>query len=247
MKDGFAFAGGSSGNPELDPYRASQFNLSYENYFAKGGIASIAGFFKQVDNFVETQNIATNVKDDFGGTVADVTKPVNAGHGQIYGLELSGQYLFDGAAHPLLKGFGVAANYTWSLSFSDQVTAFSKSASIPGVAKNAFTGTLFYERGGFSARTSYSWRDKSVNDSLVGSTFAFPDKNGVSKVYQVIAADYGQVDAQIQYDFNKHVGLVFSVQNLTSEVQHTYLQWPNLPFTYNDSGRRFFFGLKFKN
>ena len=246
LQDGFAFAGGSSGNTQLDPYRASQFNLSYENYFAKGAIASIAGFYKQVDNFVETQNIATLVADDFGGTTADVSKPVNAGHGQIYGLELNGQYLFDDTIQPWLKGFGVAANYTWSQSFSDQVTDFSRSAPIPGVAKNAFTGTVFYERAGFSARASYSWRDKSVNDSLVGSTFAFPDQNGKSKVYQVFAADYGQVDAQLSYDINPHVGVVFSVQNLTAEVQHTYLQFPNLPFTYDDSGRRFFLGLKFK-
>ena len=30
------------GNPNLDPYRASQFLLSYENYFAPGALASIA-------------------------------------------------------------------------------------------------------------------------------------------------------------------------------------------------------------
>lgn len=247
LQDGFAFAGGSSGNPDLDPYRASQFNLSYENYFTKGGIISVAGFFKQVDNFVETQNIATLVADDFGGTTADVSKPVNAGHGQIYGLELSGQWAFGEAVAPWLKGLGAAANYTRSLSFSDQVTAFSNSAAIPGVAKNAFTGTLYYEHGGFSARASYSWRDKSVNDSLVGSTFAFPDQNGVNKVYQVFSAPYGQLDAQLEYDFSKQLGVVFSIQNLTNEVQHTYLQWPNLPFTYDDSGRRLFLGVKFKH
>ena len=37
LKDGFAFAGGSSGNPELDPYRATQALIGYENYFAHGG------------------------------------------------------------------------------------------------------------------------------------------------------------------------------------------------------------------
>jgi outer membrane receptor protein involved in Fe transport len=42
------------------------------------------------------------------------------------------------------------------------------------------------------------------------------------------------------------VGIFFSFQNLTDEKQHTYLQWPNLPFTYDDSGRRYFFGVKGK-
>ena len=140
----------------------------------------------------------------------------------------------------------MTANYTFSDSESNQLTSFSNTSSIPGVSKNSVTGTLFYERFGFSARGSYSWRDKAVNDSLVGATFAFPDQNGVSKVYQVYSAPYGQLDAQVGYDFNPHVGLVFQVQNVTDEVQHTYLQWPNLPFSYDDPGRRYFFGLKFK-
>ena len=40
--------------------------------------------------------------------------------------------------------------------------------------------------------------------------------------------------------------MVFSIQNLTAAVQHTYLQYPSLPFTYDDSGRRYFLGVKFK-
>jgi TonB-dependent receptor len=247
IKDGFAFANGSSGNTQLDPYRATQTQASYENYFAKGGLLAVEVFLKQIDNFVEQQNIATTVADDFGGTLGNISTPVNAGKGQIWGVELTGQYAFGDKISPWLQGFGVAANYTLSNSTSNQPTSFSQHAAIPGVAKNAFTGTLYYERFGFSARASYSWRDKAVNDSLVGATFAFPDQNGNSKVYQVFSAPYGQLDAQLSYDVNTHVGFVFSVQNLNDEVQHTYLQYPNLPFTYDQSGRRFFLGIKFKN
>jgi len=246
LQDGFAFDGGSSGNPNLDPYRATQGLISYENYFAKGALISIAGFWKQIDNFVEIESIPTLVDDDFGGTTRDVSKPENAGSGRVYGIELGGQYAFDDRYYPWLKGFGVAANYTFSDSQTDSVTSFSTKSTIPGVSKNSFTGTVYYERYGFTARTSYSWRDTAVNDSAVGSTFSFPDMNNVNHVYQVYSAPYGQLDAQIGYDFNPHVGLVFSVQNITNEAQHTYLQWKDNPFTYDQSGRRFFFGLKFK-
>ncbi len=246
LQDGFAFAGGSSGNAQLDPYRATQTNLSYENYFAKSGLVSIAGFYKQVDNFVETQNIATTVMDDFGGTTSNVSEPVNAGKGKIFGIELGGQYAFDASVYNWLDGFGIAANYTRSQSYSSQATSFTDAAPIPGVAKNAVTGTLYYEKDGFSARASYSWRDTAVNDSLVGATFAFPDAKGNTKIYQVFSAPYGQLDGQIGYDINEHFGLTFSVQNLTDASPHTYLQWSNLPFSYDDSGRRFFLGGKFK-
>lgn len=245
-KDGFAFDGGTSGNAKLDPYRATQGLISYENYFAKGAVVSVEGFWKQIDNFVEIQNIPTTIMDDFGGTTSNVSEPVNAGKGQIYGFEFSGQYNFGEGMLPQLKGFGIAGNYTISESTSDQATAFSAHSTIPGVAKNAFTVTGFYERWGFSARLSYSWRDKAVNDGVGGSTFAFPNLHGVSTVYQVFSAPYGQLDGQIGYDINKHLGVVFSVQNISEEAQHTYLQWPNQPFTYDNWGRRFFLGVKFK-
>jgi len=200
-----------------------------------------------VDNFVELESIPTFVEDDFGGTTADVTKPENAGNGRIYGFEIGGQYSFQYDTAPWLKGFGIAANYTHSISTSNAApTSFTTSASIPGVARDAATGTLYYERAGFSARASYSWRGVAVNDSLVGATFSFPDQNGVNHTYQVFEAAYGQLDAQIGYDINSHFGVLASVQNATDQAQHTYLQWPNEPFTYDDAGRRFYVGFKFK-
>ena len=246
---GFEFINGSSGNPNLNPYRASQFSLAYENYFAPGALASVGTFYKQVDSFIEIQSLPTFVKDDFGGSTGNITEPVNAGQGRIYGAEFSSQYAFGDVIAPWLTGLGTAVNYTYSQSQTNsQVTSYSHDSGIPGVAKNALTGTLYYERFGFSARASYSWRDKAVNDSLVGATFPIPDaaaKNG-ELIGQVFQAPYGQLDAQIGYDFNKHVGVFFSAQNITNSSQHTYLQFPNQPFTYDDSGSRYFVGVKGK-
>ncbi len=241
LQDGFKFDGGTAGNPNLDPYRATQTNISYENYFSRGSLASVAAFYKAVDSFEIIQNVPTLVQDDFGGTTANVATPENAGHGKILGFELGGQYIADGSLIPLLDGFGFAGNYTYSSSISDQVTTFTRKAPIPGVSRNSITATGFYEKYGFSARLSYTWRDKALNDGIGGSTFSFGNK-----VYEVFQAPYGQLDMQLSYDINEHIGLTFSVQNLTDEAQHTYLQWPELPYTYDDSGRRFFLGGKFK-
>jgi len=241
--NGFQFAGGSSGNAQLDPYRATQFLLSWEDYFAPSGLISVGGFYKKVQSFVETQNISTVVG---GGPPANVTQPVNAGGGKIYGLEFGAQYAFGQLIAPWLSGLGAAANYTYSNSTSSQSTSFANSTPIPGVSKNSVTGQLYYEYAGFAVRASYSWRDKAINDSLVGSTFSFADQFGVQHVYSVYSAPYGQLDGQISYDFNKHFGLLASVQNATDEAQHTYLQWPNLPFSYDRSGARYFLGFKGK-
>src|SRR6202034_3674275 len=106
---------------------------------------------------------------------------------------------------------------------------------------DSLTGTLYYENHGFSIRGSYSYRDKALNDSQVGSTFAFG-----GKVYEVFSAPYGQLDAQASYDFNRHVGVIGSVQNITDKAQHTVLQCRIDPFTSDDWGRRFFVGVKGK-
>jgi TonB-dependent receptor len=239
VKDGFKFATGNSGNPQLDPYRASQFNLSWEDYFAPGGLVSAGVFYKAVDNFVETQNITTTVMDDFGGTSGTISMPVNAGHGSIYGLELAAQYAFE-------MGFGLAGNYTRTESTSDQVTAFTNSARIPGVSTNSFTGTAYYENAGFGGRLSYSWRDSAVNDGLGGSTFSVTDTmhGGAPKIFGVFTAPYGELDGQLSYNFTENYGIVVSAQNLTNQAVHTYLQYKNMPFTYDQSGTRYFFGIK---
>jgi iron complex outermembrane receptor protein len=62
----------------------------------------------------------------------------------------------------------------------------------------------------------------------------------------VFAAPYGQLDGQIGYDFTSRIGVIFQVQNIADASLHTYLQWPNLPFTYDNSGRRYYLGVKFK-
>jgi iron complex outermembrane receptor protein len=237
----FKFDGGSAGNSGLDPFRASQFDLSWEDYFARSGLISVGYFYKAVDNFVTTANVPTFVKDGTtaGGSEANVSTPINGGTGKIYGLELGGQYAFS-------SGFGFQANYTRADSSSTQTSSFGAELPIPGVSKNSVNVIGYFEQGGFSARAAYAWRDTAVNSSGVGSSFSFQDINGVSKVYTVYSAPYGQLDGQVSYDFGRHFGVVLQVVNLTDAKQHTYLQFPNEPFTYDDSGRRLYFGVKGK-
>jgi len=235
----FKFSGGNAGNAGLDPFRASQFNLSWEDYFARNGLLSVGYFYKAVDNFVTTANVPTFVNDGTGGTTANVATPVNGGTGKIQGIEISGQYAFD-------FGLGFAANYTRASSESTQTSSFAANLPIPGVSKNAINATTYFERAGFSARVAYAWRDVAVNSGGVGSSFAFQDINGLQKIYTVYQAAYGQVDGQLEYDVGAHFGIVASAVNLTNAKQHTYLQFPNEPFTYDNTGRRWFFGVKGK-
>src|SRR3546814_20677045 len=58
----------TSGNPFLEPYRATTFDLAAEWYFAPGAIASVALFAKDIESFP--------LSDSFQGTYADRGLPL---------------------------------------------------------------------------------------------------------------------------------------------------------------------------
>jgi outer membrane receptor protein involved in Fe transport len=100
---------------------------------------------------------------------------------------------------------------------------------------------------------SYSWRSSSVNGTIYGSTLAPTDTTGMTygayqskPPYAVYLAPYGQLDAQIAYNFTDYLSAYVSAQNLTEESTHAYLQFKNQPFFYDNVGSRYFFGIRFK-
>ncbi|WP_351011965.1 TonB-dependent receptor, partial [Shewanella sp. S1-58-MNA-CIBAN-0166] len=43
---------GNSGNPQLRPWLARQYDISYENYFSDQGYFSLAVFYKDLETYV---------------------------------------------------------------------------------------------------------------------------------------------------------------------------------------------------
>lgn len=235
---GYEFATGTSGNPNLDPYRATQFNAAWEWYFAPQSLISFGAYYKQVESFEVNENVPTLVQDDFGGTVGPISMPVNGGKGHIYGAELSGEYVFD-------NGFGIAANYTYNNSVSALTDAFSSHLPIPGVSANSMSATAFYENYGFDARLSYSWRSTSLNGGVFGSTLSPTNAaTGATPAYGVYTAPYGELDAQVLYNFTDYLAAYVGAQNLANEASHSYLQFKDQPFLYDNTGTRYFFGVR---
>jgi iron complex outermembrane receptor protein len=238
--DKFRFTNGSTGNPDLDPYRASQFDLSYEYYFGGQGLIAVTPFWKEVDSFITEETQSTFVMDEAGGREGPVRVPVNGDGGEIKGIELSGQYAFD-------FGLGFTVNYTYSDSESGTVNDVDSQLPIPGVPENAFNATIYYQNYGFEARVSYGWRDKSFDSNFGFADTDFPD--GVTPVqltrtYGIWNRDYYQIDAQIAYQFSDKFGVTLEALNLTEQDQSQYLQYENLPFAFESGSRRILFGIR---
>ena len=238
----FLYTNGSGGNPELDPYRASQFDAAYERYFGSQGLLSAAFFYKNVDSFIQTDTVSRTVADGSvaGSTTGIFTQPVNGEGGTIKGVELAAQYAFG-------NGFGFTANYTYSDSKSSNSNDYDDNLPIPGVAKNAFNVQGYYEGHGFEARLSYAWRDKSYQGDF-GFGVDASATGGVDDAHELGTWEraYGQFDGQIGYAINDQIKVVLEGINLTKEDTGRYLQWENLPFRYATGDRRVVIGARFK-
>lgn len=240
--DQYRFTNGSSGNPELKPYRAWQFDASYEYYFGPQGLVAVTPFWKKVDSFITVVTQSIFVMDEAGGRQGPVSIPINGEGGSIKGIELSAQYAFE-------WGGGFNVNYTYSDSKSPTYNDVDDNLPIDGVAKHAFNAQLYYQLQGFEARVSYTWRDKSFQGNFGFADEVAPfdensDADNLTRTYGIWNRDYGQLDAQLGYQFSKHLGLTLEAINLTEEDQSQYLQYENLPFTYESGSRRVLVGIR---
>ena len=77
--DGVGFTG-SRGNPDLQPYEATQYDIGLEWYFSQDGFVSATAFRKEISSFI----INTSTREELDGSPGDgsaddytVTRPIN--------------------------------------------------------------------------------------------------------------------------------------------------------------------------
>ncbi|KQN05144.1 TonB-dependent receptor [Sphingobium sp. Leaf26] len=198
---------GSSGNPDLRPLKADQLDASLEYYFSPTGSLYLAGFYRNVQNFILTGTVLRNID----GIEYSISAPTNSNQGKIKGVEVGGQTFFD-FMPGLLSGFGVQANYT----FVDSSTGTSiagLSTPLTDLSKHSFNVSAIYEKGPLSARLAYNWRDKFLTGLFT---------NNVVTGLPVYRKAYGWLDASINLDVTKNVTLSLEGSNLTRSKTHTY-------------------------
>src|SRR5690606_11370477 len=88
----------SGGNIELEPWRATAYDLSYEKYFAGNkGYVSVAYFYKDLDTYIYSQEGTFDVRDtavppeEYAGIdpIGRFYRPANGQGGWIKGHELA--------------------------------------------------------------------------------------------------------------------------------------------------------------
>ena len=221
------------GNPGLNPYRASSYDVSVGYYWNPDTLVNVAVFYKQLDTFTLGRQLIENV-DVFGdGRGVDVTMPVNGQGATQKGLELTAQTAFTWLPAPF-DGLGVQANYTYAT--ADDVGLFDTltGEEIPqaGLSRDTYNLVLYYDKGPINARIAYNSRSEYFTG---GGTAGRAGRNA--------ATEY--VDGKVTYELSEHLSVFAEAQNLTGEQENGYagsIRTNNMGY----SGKRFFLGATYR-
>jgi iron complex outermembrane recepter protein len=253
---------GNGGNPQLDPWRANAFDLSYERYFASNGYVSVAGFYKKLKTYIFNQANGNYDFSDFlatlppgffapgvtPATIGTFTQPVNGSGGDLKGLELSvslpGEMFTDA-----LSGFGTILSFSRT---SSGITIKDPPGNnfltgnnlgtipLPGLSKSVWNATVYYERAGFSARVATRARSK-----YIGEVTNFAN----DRSFKYVKGDE-ITDAQIGYEFSEGrlngISVLFQVNNLTNEPYIAYAVSETRQQDFQEYGRQFLLGVNYR-
>jgi iron complex outermembrane receptor protein len=218
----------SSGNPKLKPYLAWNYDLAVDYYLGKTSYVSLAGFYKEISNFVSTATLPETIM----GEVFQVTEPLNANSSTVYGMEATFQYTFEKLLPAPFDGLGTSLNYTKvdsTTSFNPALTA--QVFNIEGLSDSA-NAILFYEKGPIQLRAAYNWRAPFLQYTF-----------GPNGLPQNVAA-YGQVDLQASYKLTPNLSVFAQVVNLTDAYERSYSSYTDRLIELEDTGRRMTFGVR---
>ncbi|WP_192022761.1 MULTISPECIES: TonB-dependent receptor [Shewanella] len=238
---------GSAGNPQLRPWMARQYDLSYENYFSDQGYFSVAVYYKDLENFVYDQDAFVDFSEILPGVTpgeeaGKFTTPQNGEGGYVQGIEASISLDF-GMFADVLEGFGTILNGSYNESEVKE-TADSEPTTLPGLSEKTFNATVYYENSGFEARVSSRYRSDFLGEVTAIS---------LSRENQNVAAET-VVDAQVGYDFGEGgfttlegLSIQFQVNNLTNEPFTTYFGDDAREIRdYQNYGRNYMLGANYK-
>lgn len=210
----------STGNPNLQPTQANNYDVLVEHYFQPLGILQGGYFYKQLSNPI----YLTVTQVPYNGTTYQQTQSINGPNGHIQGFEAEWEQRFS-FLPGLLSGFGINANYSYTTSQVTFPSTFdggrTDKPALQRQAPNNYNFNLTYDKGRFSSRFAISHNDESIyayqwnagtgpaNDLILG----LRGPTGDQYLYP-----HTQYDVQGSYRLYKELQVVASGLNLGNEV-----------------------------
>jgi TonB-dependent receptor len=228
-----------SGDPNLDPFRASQYDIGLEWYPSNSGRASLSAslFHKDIESFTEfviTEETLPGFTSALPGGIFNVQRPTNNGGGaSVTGVELSAYVPFEWFL-PALEGFGLQSNVTLLKSDTDGVDPLSGTElGVTGVAEKNYNVIAFYDQGKVNFRLSYTFRDDFLSN-----------RNSASTGSALFTEAYGQLDFSAAYRLSPNWTFTAQGVNLTGEDTFRYAGREDVFFSVSQTDRRLVIGVR---
>ncbi|WP_127159680.1 TonB-dependent receptor [Xanthomonas arboricola] len=256
------------GNPKLDPFRSTNYDLSAEWYFREGSLLSAAVFYKDIDSYVQrTRVLSTWEAMGYSldllpvgftpDTIFNVQSYFNTPGGPLKGFELTYQQAFD-FLPGFWRNFGVQLNYTQvdskinylfstAGSSNTSITTTATERDLLNLSPQSYNATVYYDDGRFSARVSTSYRDGYINNILAQEDVY--DLDGKRLVTADVTGKYSveNVDFNMSYKLNDQLSLTFEAINLLDTPDRRYVDSTlELPDKYTVTGRQYYIGARYK-
>lgn len=224
------------GNPDLDPWRADNTDVTLEWYFSSSGLMSVALFKIDLESFIESAQWQIPAEDGDGVTRrnVNVNGQVNGTGGTMEGAEFSYQQAFD-FLPGFWSGFGAAFNYTYSESESGKTGFGGESLPLEDNSKESGNAVLWYEQDGLQFRLAANYRSKRLH------TVSTPGGMGNVGIWTEPTT---YIDMSASYDINDSLTVYMSGSNLTEEYESQYAQWKDNRIAQNIYERRFTLGVR---
>ena len=198
---------GSSGNPELDPFRADQYDISAEWYFAEASLLNVGLFYKDIESYITMGEVTESRLNPGSNEVRQfqLRVPINGKGGEVKGFEIGYSHAFISLPAPF-DGFGIVANYTHVDSETPNVNVQTgEKLSLEDLSEDSYNLIAYYERGPFKARLAYNYRS-----DFLDQTAGFHNQ----PVYE---EKRGQLDASASWAITEKILIQFEAINMTDE------------------------------
>ncbi len=235
----FIVTGGSlAGNPDLDPWRSTNYDVSVEYYPGKASMLSAAVFRIEIDSFTVTETIDMEMPDADG--VVRRSVPISTlaqgDGGTLEGFEVGAKIAFSDFidADHLLVNFGVDSNFTYSPSEGSGTDIYGNQNMFGDNSERQFNFIGWYQGDRFEARVAYNYR----SERLAGQ-----GGWGALNLFQE-ATSY--VDVSASYDIDDIFTVYAQGSNITGEYEDYYLQWEDQYAFQNYYETRYIVGVRAK-
>lgn len=231
--------GSLAGNPDLDPIRSTNYDLSAEWYLGSASMLSAGLFQIEIDSFIENGTVMVDEPDSDGVRRGpwQFNALVQGKGGEVKGLELAAKVAFsDVTDAPVISNMGFDLNYTLSESSQERKGFGGKELPFVDNSEDTYNLVAWYENEVISARVAYNFRSPRL---ITAGNPATADQS----LYQ---DDYGQMDVNLTYNVNDQWSVYVNGSNVLEEIQQTYLEFEDQKVFQNIYEARWALGARFK-